>query len=197
MVWIRSLNSCKTSLLLLLLNVFLKVRAMYFKADSTISGALQCSACLVGEPPTCSSSTINFIGIESPFLDEVVTTSVLWRNCCLAECLGAFSQLLKYFSKLSSQLMALLQWVHLSFFDGRFAVALLERTECGTLLALVLGFLYWTLHRFLDLSHLLVSHQNHGFELELSIGWSVVSIHCFLTWFIKKIRIIFNLLEQI
>ena len=45
MLRITSFNCCRTSLLLLLLNVFLKVRAVYFKADSTISSAFQCSAC--------------------------------------------------------------------------------------------------------------------------------------------------------
>ena len=72
MLWITSFNRCRMSLLLLLLNVFLKVRAVYFKAESTISGAFQCSACSAGAPPTCTSSTISFLGVEDPFLDEVV-----------------------------------------------------------------------------------------------------------------------------
>ena len=46
MLWITSFNCCRTSLLLLLLNVFLKIRAVYLKADSTISGAFQCSSVL-------------------------------------------------------------------------------------------------------------------------------------------------------
>ena len=41
MLWITSFNRCKMSLLLLLLNVFLKVRPVYFNVDSTISGAFQ------------------------------------------------------------------------------------------------------------------------------------------------------------
>ena len=60
MLWITSFNLCRASLLLLLSNVFLKVRVVYLKANSTILGAFQCSACLVGAPPTCTSSTINF-----------------------------------------------------------------------------------------------------------------------------------------
>ena len=51
MVWITSFNGCRTSILLLLWNVFLKVGAVYFIADSTISGVFQCSACLVGHSP--------------------------------------------------------------------------------------------------------------------------------------------------
>ena len=39
MLWVTSFNRCRTSLLLLVLNAFLKVRAVYIKADSTISGA--------------------------------------------------------------------------------------------------------------------------------------------------------------
>ena len=53
MIWITSLNCCRMSLLLLLLNVFLKVRIVNFKVDSAISGASQCSACLRGAPPIC------------------------------------------------------------------------------------------------------------------------------------------------
>ena len=77
MVWITSFNRCTTSLSLLLLNVFLKVRAMYFKVGSTISGAFEGSACLVGSPLTCTSSTVNFLGVEGPFLDEVSPSSVV------------------------------------------------------------------------------------------------------------------------
>ena len=77
MVWITSFNRCTTSLSLLLLNVFLKVRAMYFKVGSTISGAFEGSASLVGSPPTCTSSTVNFLGVEGLFLDEVSPSSVV------------------------------------------------------------------------------------------------------------------------
>ena len=38
-VWMTSFNCCRTSLLLLLSNFFLKVRALYFKVNSAISGA--------------------------------------------------------------------------------------------------------------------------------------------------------------
>ena len=60
MLWIASFNCCRMYLLLLLLNAFLKVRAVYFKADSLISLAFQCSACSAGAPPTWTSSAINF-----------------------------------------------------------------------------------------------------------------------------------------
>ena len=36
-LWITYFNHCRTSLLLLLLNIFLKVGAMYFKTDSATS----------------------------------------------------------------------------------------------------------------------------------------------------------------
>ena len=78
-LWITSFNRCRMSFLLLLLNVFLKVRAVYFDAESTISGAFQCSVCSAGAPPTCTFSTINFfsveginfLGVEGPFSNEV------------------------------------------------------------------------------------------------------------------------------
>ena len=60
---------------------------MYFKAYSTISGVFQCSAYLVGALPTCISSTINFLGVEGPSLDEVGPSR---HNCCLTGCVGAF-----------------------------------------------------------------------------------------------------------
>ena len=134
-------------------NVFLKVRAVYFKADSTISGAFQCSACLVGAPPACTSSTIDFLGVEGPFLNEVDPSRVVWRNCHLAGCAGAFSQLRKCFSKLLARLMALPQWEHLSFLMGGsqwccLSAALLKKNLCS-----VLGSFYWTLHRLFDLLH--------------------------------------------
>ena len=66
MLWITSFNRCRMFLLLLLLNALLKARAVYFKADSTISGTFQCSACSAGAPPTCTSSTIN-LGVDGPF----------------------------------------------------------------------------------------------------------------------------------
>ena len=99
-VIVKNTKSCRTYLLLLLSNVLLKVRTVHFKADSTISGAFQCLACSAGAPLICTSSTINFLGVERPFLDEVGPSSVVWRNCRVARCVGAFSQLLKWFSKL-------------------------------------------------------------------------------------------------
>ena len=77
MLWISSFNRFRTSLLLLVLNVFLKVRAVYFKVDSTISDAFQCSTCSAGALPTCTSSTINFLGVEGPFLHEVGPSRVV------------------------------------------------------------------------------------------------------------------------
>ena len=77
MLWIASFNRCRISLLLLLWNAFLKVRAVYFKADSTTSGAFQCSACSPGAPPTCTSSIINFLGVEGPFSNEVGPSRVV------------------------------------------------------------------------------------------------------------------------
>ena len=118
MLWITSFNRCKTYLLLLVLNAFLKVRAMYFKADSTISGAFQCSTCLAGAPRSCTSSTINSFGVEGPFSDEMGPPRIVWRNCHLAGCVGAFSQLLKRFSKLLTRLMDLPQWGHFSVLMG-------------------------------------------------------------------------------
>ena len=75
MIWITSFNHCRMSLLLLMSNIFLKVRVVYFKENFTISGGFQCLACSVGAPSTCYSSTINFLGIEGPFLDEVGPSS--------------------------------------------------------------------------------------------------------------------------
>ena len=115
MLWITSFNRCKMSLLLLLLNAFLKVRVVYFKADSTISGAFQCSACSAGAPPICTSSTINFLDVEGSCSNEVGPSRVVWRNYRLLGCVGSFSQLLKCFSKLLARLMALLQWRHFYF----------------------------------------------------------------------------------
>ena len=117
-VWIMSFNPCRTSLLLLLSNVFLDLRAVYFTADSAISGVFQSSACLIGTPPTFIFSTINFLGVQGPFL-EVGPSSIVWRNCQLTGRVGAFSELLKCSSKLLAQFMALPQWGHFSFLmDG-------------------------------------------------------------------------------
>ena len=104
MLWITYFNLCRRSLLLFLLNSFLKVRAVYIKADSTISGAFQCSACSAVAPPTCTSSTINFLGTEDPF-SNTGPSIVIWRNYRWVGCVGAFSQLLKCFSKLLSRLL--------------------------------------------------------------------------------------------
>ena len=117
-LWITSSNCCRMSLLLLELNYLLKVGAVYIKVDSTISGAFQCSTSSAGAPPTCTSSTTNFLGVEGPFSDEVGPSRVVWRNCCLGRCVGAFSQLLKSFSKFLAWLMVLLQWGHFSILMG-------------------------------------------------------------------------------
>ena len=41
MLWVTSFNCCRASLLLLLMNLFLKVRNLYLDAGSTIPGAFQ------------------------------------------------------------------------------------------------------------------------------------------------------------
>ena len=130
MLWIMSSNRYRITLLLLLSNVFLKVRAVYFNVVSFISGAFLCSAFSIRALHTCTSSTINFVGVEGSFLDEVDPCSTVWCNCYLAGCVRAFLQLLKCFYRLLVQLMALPQWGH---FVGE---------ESGTLLASVLGFFY-------------------------------------------------------
>ena len=107
MLGITSFNRWRTSFLLLLLNVFLKVRVMYFKADSTILGAFECLECSTGAPLTYTSSTINFLGVQGRFSDELGPSRVVWHNCCLKGCFRAFWQLLKCFSKLLARLMAL------------------------------------------------------------------------------------------
>ena len=76
MLWIASFNRCRISFLLLLLHAFLKVRAVYFKADST-SGVFQYSVCLAGAPPTCNFTTIAFLGVEGPFSNEVSPSRVV------------------------------------------------------------------------------------------------------------------------
>ena len=78
MPWITFFDRWRTSILLLPLNVFLKARPVYFKVDSTISGAFQCSACSTAAPTPCTSSTINFLGVEGPFLNEVGQSRVIW-----------------------------------------------------------------------------------------------------------------------
>ena len=165
MLWIASFNRCSMSLLALL-NDFLKVRALYFKKNSTISGALQYSAC---SPPTCTSSTIDLLGVEGSFSDEIGPSRVVWHNCCLAGCIGAFSHFLKCFSKLLAWLMVLPQWGHLSFLMGGsqwccLRAALFEKNLEQLLhLYLVLSIKHsiW----LLNLSHLLISRGKHGFEL--------------------------------
>ena len=115
MLWITSFNCCRVSLLLLLLNAFLKVKTVYSQVDSTISGASQCSASSSSTPPTSTYSTSNFLGVEGPFSNEVGPSRVVWGNCHLLGYVGAFSQLLKCFSKLLARLLVLLQWWHFSF----------------------------------------------------------------------------------
>ena len=130
-------------------SVFLKVRAVYFKADFTISGSFQCSASSVGAPVTYTSSTINFLDVEGPFFHEVGPSSVVWFNCCLPGYAGAFLQLLKCSSKLLAHFDYFTTLGAFPLLDGRFAVVLLDHSfageESGTLFALVLGFFYWTL----------------------------------------------------
>ena len=91
---------------------------MYFKVEFTISGAFQCSACSAGAPPTYTFSTINFLGVEGPFSDEVGSFRAAWRDFHLAWCVGAFLQLLKSFSMLLAELVVLPKWEHFSFLMG-------------------------------------------------------------------------------
>ena len=173
MLWITSFNRCRTSLLLLLLNVFLKVSTVYLKEDSTISGVFQCSACSAGAPPTCTSSTINLVGVEGQFSDEVGPSRVVWCNCRLAGCVGAFSQLLKCFSRLLARLMVLPQLGHFFFLMGDsqwccFNAASLEE----------------------NLAHLL--HSWLVLSIKHSISCSIYCNPLLLTWFKKNKKILFN-----
>ena len=74
MLWITSFNCYRAPVLLLLSNVFLKVRVVFFKADATILDAFQCSACLVVAPSTCTSSTINFFRAHSQVFSISIVT---------------------------------------------------------------------------------------------------------------------------
>ena len=74
MLWITSFNCYRAPVLLLLSNVFLKVRVVFFKADATILGAFQCSACLVVAPSTCTFSTINFFRAHSQVFSISIVT---------------------------------------------------------------------------------------------------------------------------
>ena len=56
---------------------FVVAAEMYFKADSTISRAFQCSACSAGAPPPCTYLTINFFGVKGPFCNEVGPSRVV------------------------------------------------------------------------------------------------------------------------
>ena len=173
MLWIASFNRCRMSLLLLLLNAFLKVRAVYFKADSTISGAFQCSACSAGAPPICTSSTINVLGVEGPFSNELSPSRVVRRNYYLLGCVGAFSQLLKCFSKLLARLMVLPQLGHFSFLMG-------DSQWCCFNAASLEENLAHLLHSWLVL---LIKH---------SISCSIYCNPLLLTWFKKNKKILFN-----
>ena len=176
MLWINFFNHYRTSLLLSLLNVFLKVRAVYFTVDSTTSGAFQCSACSAGAPATCTSSTINLLGVDSPFSDEVGPSRAVWHNFYLAGCSGAFLQLLKCFSKLLVQLKVLPQ-LGISLFWWEVHSVLLELSFIGEESTKPLAFVFgvWCscicvciFHRLLNLSRLLVSRCKHDFELIIS-----------------------------
>ena len=165
----ESLCRCRMSFLLLLLNAFLKVRAVYFKADSTISGAFQCSACSADGAPTCTSSTINFLGVEGLFSNAVGPSRVIWHDGHLLRCVGAFSQLLKCFSKLLGWLMVLLQLGVFLLLGLKFTLVLVECSfdweKSATPLAFVFGSFNQIFHWLLNLLHLLIRCCKHGFEL--------------------------------
>ena len=61
------------------------------------------------------SRCINFLAVYGPFSKAVGPFRVVWHNCSLLGCVGAFSQLLKCFSKLLARLKVLLQLGHFSF----------------------------------------------------------------------------------
>ena len=76
---------------------------------------------------------IRFLSVEGPFSDEVGSSRAVLRNFHLAECVGAFSQLRKCFSKLLAWLMVLPQWRHFPFLMGSsqwccLSAALLEKS---------------------------------------------------------------------
>ena len=153
MQWITSFNCCRTSILLLLLNAFLKVKAVYFKLESTISDFFYFD---VQHAHWCTTH-LHFLhhqlfGVEGPFLEEVVSSSVFWRNCHLAGCVEAFSQILKCFFKLLAQLMVLLQY-------GRFFLLMVGSQWCC----------FSTASLEKNLAHLL------HFRLVLSIKYSISS----------------------
>ena len=170
MQWITSFNCCRTSILLLMLSAFLKLKAVYFKVEFTISDFFYFD---VQHAHWCTSHLHllhhQLFDVEDPFLEEVVTSSVFWRNCHLAGCVGVFSLLLKCFFKLLAQLMVLLPYGHFSFFDGRFTVVLLQHSATGekpcTPLAFAVGSFDQIFHRFLNLPHLPISFGKHGFKL--------------------------------
>ena len=143
----------------------------FFKVDSTILGTFQSSSFSVGAPSICTSSTIKFLGVEGPFLDEMGSSNIVCCNCCLEEC----RSLLAISSVLLEVISAIDSFTTVGAFillDGRFMVVLLEYCfvgkESGTLFAFVLGSYYQTLHWLLNLLHFLVSLREHGFELSIS-----------------------------
>ena len=123
--------------------------------------------------------SIYSLSVEGPFSDEVGSSRAFWRNCPLAGCVGAFSQLRKCFSKLLA-IDGFTTVKAFPFFNGKLTVVLFERSfvgeESGTPLVFVLCSFYQTFHWLLSLSHLPVSRRKHGFEL--IIGYSVVARHC-------------------
>ena len=99
-VWITSFNRCRTSLLMLLSNVFLKVRVGYFRENSAISAGFPCSACIC----ICTTHLHNFHNKLIRFWGSILRWggSIQRRlmNCCLAGCVKTSSQILRCSSKL-------------------------------------------------------------------------------------------------
>ena len=116
-VWpsLTSFNRCRMSLVLLLLNAFLKVRAMYFKADSTDSGAFPMLIMFSRCTTHLHFLHNQFLRCEGPFSNEVGPSRFVWHSCHLLGSVWAFSQLLQCFSKLLAWLMVLLQQGQFSF----------------------------------------------------------------------------------
>ena len=177
-------QSLKDVFFVLLLNIILKVRAVYFKADSTVSGTFQCSTCLVSAPLFCPASTINFLDVKGPFSDEVGPCRVIWRNCCLIGSVGPFSQILK----LLAQLMALRQWGRFSFLMGGSQWCCLSKASLEKNLVHLLH-LFW----FLSIKNSIgcsICCISSSVVANVTSRWASVQLKCcskplLMTWFKK------------
>ena len=94
-----------------------------FLVPSNIQHVQQVHHPLTPSPPSIS---------EGPFSHEVGPSRVVWRNCCLARYVGAFSQLLRCFSKLLARLIVLPQREHFEFHSAVASVQLRWRKISST-----------------------------------------------------------------